>query len=728
MRYNCLKYISFGTLAAIIFLLIAATFIEKSDGSDVANSLIYHSPLTIALWAVVAVSGISYLLSKRKSISLPTILLHFSLVIILCGAAVSHFYSMSGKIALTTHQTTSSFTDDNGFSKELPFSISLDSCYVETHAGTSVAKDYVSVVTVCQSGHSASHKISMNKILDCNNFRFYQTSISPGHSTLSVSYDPWGIRITYTGYFLIAFSMIAFFFSPKSIFRSLLKKPLATVIFLIFSFSSFCASASSAPATIPVPLARHLATLPVFWGDRVVPFQTMARDFCLQTYGDVSFQGLTAEQVAAGWLFFYDEWKKTPFIRVKGEKTKSLLNSTSKHLPLVDFYSPNGYKLEEALSSEINDNSLQETDRRVALVTSLCTGTVFKIFPITGADGTTTWHSPAEKISGTNDTDSYIFITSISGRLAREMQTHQWKNADECLNLIKEYQIKNTPDGSLPREYEIKSEFLYNKISNLFLPALILILSGISLSLTFRRKNDRILKIAESSVDLLFFIWLSLLLSLRWVIGKHFPISNGYETMLFMSWTTLLAGILLSCLAKLRERFGLMMPLILIVAGLSLMVAHIGREGSSVGPLMPVLASPLLSVHVMLVMTGYALFAVITLNSLRGCIFRKDRALSASIACNSLIILYPALFLLATGIFTGAIWANQSWGRYWGWDPKETWALVTMLIYIFPIHSGSLKWFRKPLNINIYLSLAILFVLFTYFGVNFLLSGMHSYA
>lgn len=145
--------------------------------------------------------------------------------------------------------------------------------------------------------------------------------------------------------------------------------------------------------------------------------------------------------------------------------------------------------------------------------------------------------------------------------------------------------------------------------------------------------------------------------------------------------------------------------------------------------LMPVLQSPLLSVHVMVIMFSYALFGLTALIGLQGLIahHRKQEEKEQQLAALSLFLLYPAVALIAIGIFIGAIWANVSWGRYWSWDSKETWALITMLIYSAPLHAD-IKWLRKAQHMHIYMLLAFLSVLMTYFGVNYFLSGMHSYA
>ena len=227
-------------------------------------------------------------------------------------------------------------------------------------------------------------------------------------------------------------------------------------------------------------------------------------------------------------------------------------------------------------------------------------------------------------------------------------------------------------------------------------------------------------------------------LGLRWWLSGHIQLSNGYETMLFMAWVLLVLTVVLF------RKFRIILVLGPLAALCCLLVAMITGSGSDITPLMPVLQSPLLSLHVMTVMCAYALFALQTLigiyavarSSSAGLLpkGRKNSTLSTlhskleKATALSQLLLYPAVFLLAIGIFLGAVWANVSWGNYWSWDPKESWALITLMIYAVPFHTSSIPAFRNPRTYHIYMVVAFLAVLITYFGVNYLLGGMHSYA
>jgi ABC-type transport system involved in cytochrome c biogenesis permease subunit len=194
--------------------------------------------------------------------------------------------------------------------------------------------------------------------------------------------------------------------------------------------------------------------------------------------------------------------------------------------------------------------------------------------------------------------------------------------------------------------------------------------------------------------------------------------------MLLLSWLSLLTGLLVRRYSPLFVAFSF------LLSGFTLLVAHISSMNPHITPLMPVLQSPLLNVHVLLIMVSYGLCGFMALNAVTALTvnaFTKDRAYLQRMKEISELFMYPATFLMGAGIFVGAIWANISWGRYWGWDPKEVWALITFLLMGFTFHCKTLKFFNKPVVYHIFTLIILLSVLMTYFGVNFILGGKHSY-
>ena len=278
------------------------------------------------------------------------------------------------------------------------------------------------------------------------------------------------------------------------------------------------------------------------------------------------------------------------------------------------------------------------------------------------------------------------------------------------------------------------AEALYNSMSDNRPLAITCLATGTILFVLFciNRKENRTRQILASWIKVIAWVtaaYLSLQIALRWHIGGHIPLSNGYETMVFMAWLS----ILMTPIAGNRVKE--MLPFGYIVCGLALLVSTFGDSTEQIAPLAPVLRSPLLSIHVVVIMISYTLLAFTMLNGVAALIINtthKNTPLAnreiAELQRISTLMLYPAVFLLTAGIFIGAVWANISWGRYWGWDPKEVWALITMLVYSATLHSGSIKAMRRPMFFHIYCIVAFLAVLMTYFGVNFILGGMHSYA
>ncbi len=245
---------------------------------------------------------------------------------------------------------------------------------------------------------------------------------------------------------------------------------------------------------------------------------------------------------------------------------------------------------------------------------------------------------------------------------------------------------------------KVNAELLYNRMdwtvicmASAFMLALLLMLS--------RRPRLAWCAVPAGLLHGALALLLTLLLAARWYIAGHIPLSNGYETMLFLSFC-------LTCGTLFHGHRG-MQAFGVLATAFMLLVAHLGEMDPQITSLMPVLHSPWLSAHVSVIMVSYALLAL-------------------SLVERSL--LRPAVFCLAAGIFLGAVWANVSWGTYWSWDPKESWALVCLIVYSIPLHTESLPWFRKDSHYRLYSLLALACLLMTYFGVNYLLGGMHSYA
>ena len=703
MRFKIFKVLSFGSLAAVIVMMMAATVLEKLQGSTVAFRAVYHSPVFFALWAVAAVAGLVWLLGRGVAKRRATLFLHLSLVLILAGALVTHLTGVQGRVHLRVGESAKTFFDANGREHPLPFWwLQLDDFEVEYYDGSAQAADYVSKLTFGDGKIVDSRTVSMNRIFRWFGYRFYQSGYDEDLRGvwLSVNHDPAGIGVTYAGYLFLLLSMIAFFFEKDSGFRQVLRRvrSAAPLLLLLLVPQRGLAAGAELPPALPAGVAEQFGELYVYYNDRIAPMQTLARDYCLKAYGKAHYGPYSAEQVVSGWLFYYDWWKAEPF------KLKA---------------------------KEVGTDKEREKE---AIRMSAASGRAFKIFPIAFADSLVAanpglqpvvWFHCDEPLPEGLEYERWVFIRRSLDLLHDEIRAENWPEVTRLLAKIREYQEKEA-GAVLPPARKIRAERFYNRISRPMVPfmasitlgILVFILSGILMARG--RQTPRWLQRVLAGVALLLFCYLTLVLGLRWYVSGHAPFAGSYSVMLLMAWLSSLAMLLL------WRRFALVQPLGLILAGFTMLLASLASANPQITHLMPVLQSPLLSIHVLAMMVSYTLFGLVALNGMMGLFL--PAAPSERLRDVSLLILYPAVFLLTFGTFLGAVWANISWGNYWSWDPKETWALVTVLIYAAALHGGSLPAFRRPRFFHIFCILAFLAVLVTYFGVNLFLGGMHSYS
>lgn len=620
-----------------------------------------------------------------------TLLIHIALAIILAGAIVTHFLGIQGSLTLAEGDVAvSGFTKTSGPGDgRFPFDIRLISADIDFYPGTVTPMDFRSRLVI--DGDTVT--VSMNNVAQVGGWRFYQSGISPETTRLTVSYDPWGTGITYTGYILLFVGMAGFFIQHHSLWRAFLKNARRPIVPALF-FIAFNANADNAPRlpAMQRPLAANLGKVYVYWNDRICPLQTMAVDVTRKLYGSDTYQGLTPEQILSGWLFYFDAWEQDYIVHHMSEGTLSARQRK---------------RLEE----------------QKGLVNWLGTGDAFKVYPYRTVGGHMEW-------------------LSLTGRRPSEMELEQWKFMQTTMPSIKSLlllgcnieannvidsliagQIRYAGRENLPSAVRIQAERIYNRYARLLPPAMVLFIAGIVymyIAISGRRIKTMIQCMIGTVVVVVLLYMFAMLASLWW-IGDHIPLSNGPEMMLFMSFFALL------CSVSVKNR--MLRGAFLIVASITLFVGAMGDRTPRIGMLMPVLSSPLLSVHVMLVMTSYVFFLIMAILAAIA-LSSKKKSIVDSLCGINRVILVPAVFLLAAGIFVGAIWANQSWGRYWGWDPKETCALVMLLIYSVPVHMGTrrLRVFRNPRVLHWYLLCAVLSVVFTYFGANYFLTGLHSYA
>ncbi len=628
MSNRKLKRLIFTLYILLVVCIGFATVVEKYRGTAFVGEHIYGAWWFSALWAVLTVASLAYIMKQHLYKRMAVMLLHLSFVVILVGALVTHLTAQRDTIHLRVgipyHLTSTS-------------QITLKEFRIINYPGTDAPLDYQSVIL-----HGNEQVlVSMNKVGNIDNYRLFQQSYDSDGAgvSLGLSYDPYGIAITYFGYLMLLIGIIATLLSRHTQMRSLYRKAI-TVALLLISVNVY---AEEKLPVIDKDIAHRMGTIQVLYNNRICPLNTVATDFTMKMTGSASWKDYSADEVFFSWMIYYMPWEK-----------ELLLNNPKK----------------------------KGAEDRKAVVEMFYNGQFTKIFPYRIGHAVN-WYSPGGQVLPREiPVKEQFFIKQSMDFLTEAIVTGQRDRAFEIIAKIKLFQRDMIGDV-LPSENRTQAELFYNKLRSIKFP-----------------------------------VFITAQLGLRWWLSGHIPLSNGYETMLFMAWVLLVLTIVLF------RKFRFFLWIGPLAACCCLLVAMMTGSGSQITPLIPVLQSPLLSVHVMTVMCAYALFALQMMLGVYSFWTSKLERITAL----SQLLLYPAIFLLTIGIFLGAVWANVSWGNYWSWDPKESWALITLMVYAIPLHKASIGAFNKPRFYHIYMISAFLAVLITYFGVNFVLGGMHSYA
>lgn len=346
---KAIKRISFIGLWLMTLTLAVATVIEKVSGTDVARSFIYDSWAFFALWTLIAVSALVYVLkSKMKASSL---IFHLSLLLILIGAAVTWLFAEHGKIRLEQGKPTSVCQAADSSTFQLPFSLSLENFKIDYYPGTTAPMDFVSVLKVHDGDKTEKGQVSMNQIYARDGYRFCQNGYDPEHGAtiLTVAHDPWGIGISYAGYALLLLSCLWLMIDKNGRFRQLLRSKVLKGG-LVVAFGLVSLSSSASPRVLPEDVAEQMSDIVIMHNDRMSTLQTFARDFTKKLCGRNSYKGYSAMQVVTGWMFYYDDWKHEPMIKIKSGEVRELLKTDDKMVSLADFISPTeGYLLDGAM-------------------------------------------------------------------------------------------------------------------------------------------------------------------------------------------------------------------------------------------------------------------------------------------------------------------------------------------------------------------------------------------
>ena len=715
--------------AAMVAALAAATFVEHGYGTDAAHSGVYGSTWFSALWAAIVLLGAAWMVRRRVK-SPGVLLLHVSFAVILAGGLLTKLTSFQGEVHLKQGLRTAEYSSKaDGENKPLGFAVKLDSFKVEYYPGTAEPRDYTSVFTIEDRGEAVVGKVSMNNIFQHAGVRFYQGGYDPDMrgSSLLVNADPYGTPLTYAGYALLLVSMVWLLAAPGGAFRRLLRSGRVAKAAML-GIALACCSHAGAAETVGRPQADAFGRLCVSHNGRITLFQTYAKDFVRKLTGSDSYRDYSAEQVVLGFLFYADEWEREPVFKVSGDVSERL-GLPAGHVSLSQLFSQGRYLPGPYLGG--GDDALskgcRELDSRVQLVMLLRQGQPFAMFPHKGK-GRVEWLSPTfdPTREGVGRAEA-LFIKNFFALVSWRLGENDPAGVSTLISKLGEYQAKNAGD-TMPGEWQLGMERLHNEAP---LPKLLFIFclsAGFALvlsSIAFGGRAKRVCKVAGVCAVSLSFSALTLWEAARWIAGGSLPLMNGYDTMLFMAWVVSFVALLAG------RRSVPAMAVALIVSGAMLLVSHLSSMDPAITAAPPVLNSPLLAVHVSIIMVAYSLLSLTfacSAAALAARFGKNGKERMAALRRTSLLLLYPAMATLSVGIFTGAVWANVSWGSYWSWDPKETWALITMMAYAPALHSGSIPFLRRPAAYHAYVGAAFATLLMTYFGVNYLLGGMHSYA
>ncbi|MDG2368963.1 MAG: cytochrome c biogenesis protein CcsA [Flavobacteriaceae bacterium] len=657
----------------------------------------------------------------------------------------------------------------------LPFEIKLNDFIAEKYPGTEKSySSFESKVTVIDDANF-DYDIYMNHILNHKGYRFFQASFDPDEkgTVLSVNHDFYGTLITYIGYFLLYIGLLGIMFFGKTRFKDLanklekLKIKKQSLIIFMFFFSSFSyaqdehkhdqtnlnqTDSSIVDSQVSLEHAEEFGSLVIQdSGGRMKPLNTFASELLRKVSKSDTFNGLNADQVLISIIKNPISWYNVPFIYLKkgNDSIRKIAgrNEKEKYASFVDFFDDRGsYKissqLEDAYKASL-PNQFQkdfiELDRRVNLLFSAFEGKILRIFPIPN-DINNKWVAfPDVQPKDFNGIDS-LYVKNVLplylGALENDIKTGDYDNSKKLLESIRGFQTKYGSE-ILPSEDKLKAEILYNKydiFKNLFswyMYVGTLMFAFLIFQIFYENKFMKILVLLSKYAIVGLFILHTLGLIARSYVSGHAPWSDAYESMIYVAWATVAMGLAFG------RKSNLTIASTSFVSAMILMIAHWNWMDPQIANLVPVLDSYWLMIHVSVIVGSYGPFALSMILGIVSLflilITNKKNKKRVNLNLQELTIINElsvtvGLIMLTIGNFLGGQWANESWGRYWGWDPKETWALISIMVYAFVLHMRLIPGLKGKWIFNLMSILAFASIMMTYFGVNFYLTGLHSYA
>lgn len=771
------RFISSSVTTIVLLLVYAfglavATFIEKYHGTAAAKAMIYYSPVFFLLQFLLVANFVAIVIKRQllKRHKWGLMVTHAAFIVILLGALVSHLFGEEGILHLREGESSDRImirTSNQNSYHTLPFSVELVKFTLTRYPGSASPSAYESELLVHVDGQTRHARVYMNNVLDVKGYRFFQASYDPDEqgTVLSVNRDVAGRNITYTGYVILLIGFILSLLGKNSRFMWLgrqLKEirgsagVVALLLVTLFAPEGAGAQGMAAPDmkeavqkyVVNEEHAAKFGALPIqSVSGRMLPINTFSSEVLRKLHKSDRFGSLSSDQFLLSVLSMPDMWIRVPFIALSNNELAKYYDLTEKECAYLEAFDSNGrYKFQEKLEMAYNkmpaertrfDKDLIKLDEQINIFHQLINYQMLNLFPKEN-DPDHKWYSPGDDLSVFSGKDS-MFVSHIMGWYLSEVQealkSGDWSKADEVVGMISTYQqAKNKTLDISPDK--MRAEIKYNQMDvfrqckkgYLILGGLLLVFAFVGLF-----KKERWVRCTTWVFGLgilAVFAFHMYGMGMRWYIAGYAPWSNSYETMVYVSWATVFAGLLFA------RKSVLTFALATLFGGIILFVSGLSWMDPQINPLVPVLKSPWLMFHVAVIVGAYGFFGISCLIGLTNLVMMgisggknrtmlKDRVRELSIVNE--MSLWIGLALMTIGTFLGAVWANESWGRYWGWDPKETWALITMVIYAIVTHLRLVPKCNNLWLFNFSSTLAFYSVLMTFFGVNYFLSGMHSY-
>lgn len=759
-------------MALYIIAMTGATFFEAKTSTGQTLEAFYHSVWFLAIEALLIVNFVAIFFHKKlyRRKVYGVAVSHWAFVVILIGAFITHLDSEEGIMHIREGETSSTlYLHKDGkvvAEKELPFSVRLNDFTVERYPGSMSPSFFESDVDISYNGERRRTKIFMNNIAYVGPYRIYQSSYDQdeGGTVLTVNRDMAGTVISYIGYVILLIGLIMTLFDKEGRFRYLitrlnkLKQGAAILLALLLLTPMSLkaeeisrqrvAQSALARDVIPAEAADSLAALLVQNPNgRVEPLGTYTDKLMRKLHRTNDYNSLSSVQSVFGMIADPYKWANAPVIHLASGPLADEVGSKDGYVTFNEMFDEAGnYKIEERLKEAYAKNVAEQTkidkeyiklDEQVNILNAILSRRMLPMFPEPGSP-IDKWVSAGDDLSAFKGQDS-LFVTMIFPYLFSEhqryLETGDISGTMKVIGMIDIYQRAKASEEHLIDRDKIDAELYYNKhnifkisaIGYLACGGVLLIALLWSLLKGGDTRRERKIALAASLIIGIFFLYAAFGMGLRWYISGRAPWTNTYESMVYAGWCAVLAGLLFS------RRSPVSLSVATIMGGAVIMISQLNFLDPEITPLVPVLKSYWLMFHVAVVTASYGFFGVGALMGLVALVVTvstRKRSVIAKVeelAIINELSLIVGLILLTIGVFLGAVWANESWGRYWGWDPKETWALITMIAYAFVLHARLIPALRGSLKFSVMSIFALYTVLMTFFGVNYYLTGMHSY-